>query len=152
MSNDKFYTKEELTGPAPAPWKGILATVGLLCIACGAVLPILNVTIGTGTVAWWKYVYAAGALMFLAGKILNPYKGSHPRIKRLWRIESWGAIFFCVAAFFIFYYKEQMNRDVWAFTLAGAALLIFTSLAIPAAVNKEPRRSQQSKNDKSKKQ
>ena len=85
---------------------------------------------------WWKYVYAAGAACFLAGKLLSPYTGTHPRIKRLYRIESWSAVFFCVAAFFLFY-NGNVSRDSWAFTLAGGALLIFTTIAIPRVANKE---------------
>ena len=114
-----------------------LAIVGLLAIAAGTLLPILNVTVAPGAAGtWWKYVYAAGAVCFLAGKLLSPYTGIHPRIKRLYRIESWSAVFFCVAAFFLFY-NGNVSRDSWAFTLAGGALLVFTTIAIPRVANKE---------------
>ncbi|HAP28512.1 MAG TPA: hypothetical protein DCR26_00205, partial [Porphyromonadaceae bacterium] len=95
----------------------------------------------------WKYVYAAGAACYLVAKFFTPYTGSHPRVKRLMRIESWSAIFFCVAAFFIFY-NGAVTRDAWAFTLAGGALLIFTSLSIPRTISKELRRSQEAKTRK----
>jgi hypothetical protein len=65
-----------------------------------------------------------------------PYTGKHPRIRRLYRIESWSGIFFCVAAFFLFYNGEY-TRDSWAFTLAGGVLLVFTTIAIPRVVKKE---------------
>ena len=79
---------------------------------------------------------AAGAVLFLAGKLMCPYTGKHPRIRRLYRIESWSGIFFCVAAFFLFYNGEY-TRDSWAFTLAGGVLLVFTTIAIPRVVKKE---------------
>ena len=86
-------------------------------------LPMIGV-LTAGAVAWWKYVYAAGAACYLVAKFFTPYTGSHPRVKRLMRIES------------------------WAFTLAGGALLIFTSLSIPRTISKELRRSQEAKTRK----
>lgn len=138
------YTLEELQGKAPSTIMVVLATVGLLTIAVGTLLPVLSVKFGPQTVAWWKYVYAAGALCFLAGKLFSPYTGTHPRIKRLYRIESWSAVFFCVAAFFLFWGADTM-RDVWAFTLAGGALLIFTTIAIPRVIKKELKRNNSGK-------
>lgn len=134
------YTLEELQGKAPSTPMVILATIGLLTIAVGTLMPILAVKYGSGIAGWWKYVYAAGALCFLVGKLFSPYTGTHPRIKRLYRIESWSAVFFCVAAFFLFWGADTM-RDVWAFTLAGGALLIFTTIAIPRVVKKELKRN-----------
>lgn len=145
--NEKYYTREELTGREPKAVMTVLGIVGLLGIAVGTMLPMIGVFTSPGAVAWWKYVYAGGAACFLVSKFFTPYTGSHPRIKRLMRIESWSAIFFCVAAFFIFY-NGAVTRDAWAFTLAGGALLIFTSLSIPRTVNKELRRSEEAKNKK----
>ena len=136
MTKEKKYTLEELTGKAPKGWVTVLAIVGLLAIAAGTLLPILNVKVGYGAAGmWWKYVYAAGAVCFLAGKLLSPYTGVHPRVKRLYRIESWSAVFFCVAAFFLFY-NGNVTRDSWAFTLAGGVLLVFTTIAIPRVIRK----------------
>lgn len=135
--NSKRYTLEQMQGSAPASWKVLLGVVGLLAIAVGTLLPILNVLVAQGVAGtWWKYVYAAGAVCFLAAKLLTSYKGEHPRIRRLYRIESWSAIFFCVAAFFLFYYGN-VSRDSWAFTLAGGVLLVFTTIAIPRVVRRE---------------
>lgn len=135
--NSKRYTLEQMQGPAPASWKVLLGVVGLLAIAVGTLLPILNVLVAQGVAGtWWKYVYAVGAVCFLAAKLLTPYKGEHPRIRRLYRIESWSAIFFCVAAFFQFY-NGNVSRDSWAFTLAGGVLLVFTTIAIPRVVRRE---------------
>lgn len=128
------YTRDEVLGKAPHTSLVIIGMLGLLGIAVGTLLPIFNVY-SPGTVTWWKWVYAGGAALYLIAKFFSPYTGSVPRIKRLYRIESWSAIFFAVAAFFIFY-NGNMTRDVWAFTLAGGALLIFTSISIPRAAKK----------------
>lgn len=131
----KTYTLEELQGRPPRTIWAVIAMLGLITIAVGTLLPIFAVRIGPDAVSWWKYVYAAGAVCFLLGKLFSPYTGIHPRIKRLYRIEAWSAVFFCVAALFLFLDMNTM-RDVWAFTLAGGALLIFTTIAIPRTVSK----------------
>lgn len=97
--SEKLYTREELTGRAPSAAMSILAITGLLGIAVGTMLPMIGV-LTAGAVAWWKYVYAAGAACYLVAKFFTPYTGSHPRVKRLMRIESWSAIFFCVVSVF----------------------------------------------------
>lgn len=135
-SDKRTYTLDELTGRPPRTWAVVIALIGLMAIAVASLLPIFNVQVAAGTVGdWWKYLYAAGALLFLIGKICSPYTGSHLRIRGLYRIEAWSGIFFCVAAFFLFY-NGNMTRDSWAFTLAGAALLAFTTIAIPRTVKK----------------
>lgn len=131
----KVYTLEELQGrPHKTVWV-VIATLGLLTIALGTMLPIFSVQLGLLTLVWWKYVFAAGALLYLVGKLFCPYTGTHPRIKRLYRIEAWSAVFFCVAAFF-FFWQPYQTRDAFAFTLAGGFLLIFTTIAIPRTVRK----------------
>ena len=140
MTKDRKYTLDQMLGPRPAAWKVAMATVGLLAVAVATLMPILNVLITYGAAGtWWKSLFAAGAVLFLAGKLLSPYRGEHPRIRRLYRIESWSAIFFCVAAFFLFY-NGSVSRDSWAFTLAGGVLLVFTTIAIPRTVRRELRR------------
>lgn len=148
MKKDKeqtpHFSLEELQGNAPKTWVVIMATVGLLAIAVGTFMPIMQAHTNPmaayeHTLQPWMFVYAAGALLFVVAKILSPYTGKSMRIKRLYRIEGWSAVFFCVAAFFIFWDRET-TRDVWAFTLAGGAILIFTTLAIPYRIKKELRK------------
>lgn len=132
----KKYTIEQLQGQPPRTGLVILGLIGLIIIAVGTLIPIFGVNLGPQAVSWWKYVYAAGSLCFLVAKLFSPYTGTHPRIKRLYRIESWSAVFFCVAAFFLFWGHDTL-RDVWAFTLAGGVLLVFANFAIPRAIRKE---------------
>ncbi|MCH5221688.1 MAG: hypothetical protein J1F05_05085 [Muribaculaceae bacterium] len=85
-------------------------------------------------IAWtdpaYRYIYAIGAAALFLVRLFTPYKGPDFRLKRLHRIESWSALFFCVASFFLFYQSAAL-RDWLAFTLAGAAIQIYTSIAIP---------------------
>ena len=107
-----------------------MITISMLLIVAGTVLPLFN----TGGILF-KYIYATGALLLLIGRLFTPYKGDDLRIKRLYRIETWSAIFFCVAVFFMFY--EGAGRTDWlAFTLAGGIIQIYTSIMIPRAIAK----------------
>ena len=108
----------------------LMITISMLLIVAGTVLPLFN----TGGFLF-KYIYATGALLLLIGRLLTPYKGDDLRVKRLYRIETWSAIFFCVAVFFMFY--EGAGRTDWlAFTLAGGIIQIYTSIMIPRAIAK----------------
>lgn len=83
----------------------------------------------------FPYVYSAGAIALLLVRLFTPFKGTDLKLKGWHRIESWTAIIFCVAAFFLFYNPHQL-RDWLAFTLAGAVLQAITSIAIPAREKK----------------
>ena len=61
------------------------------------------------------------------------------RLRRLHRLEVWTGIIFCVGAAFLFFRLETL-RDWLAFTIAGAALQIYTSVAIPARESKLAKR------------
>lgn len=109
-----------------------MITIGMLLVAAGTVMPLLMQ--GTGS-DLYKYVYGGGALILLFGRIFTTYKGDNLRLKRLYRIEGWSAIFFCVAVFFMFY-EDASSRDWIAFTLAGGAIQIYTSIMIPRTIAK----------------
>ncbi len=108
-----------------------LADAGMLLIAVALLLPLLTIDV---KIARW--IYSAGALITLAGRLLSPYKGTSTRVKRLHRIQAWSAIFFCVSAFFMFY-PGAGAADWLAFTLAGGAIVIYTSIMIPRCEQKE---------------
>lgn len=108
-------------------------TVGMLLVAIGTVMPLFAQDMTNET---FKYVYGVGAALLLIGRLFSGYKGDNIRLKRLYRIESWSAIFFCVAVFFMFY-ERAGARDWLAFTLAGGAIQVYTSLMIPRTIAKE---------------
>ncbi len=115
---------------APSAWVTAGAPAALLIILLATLVPFFMMHTAWAQAAY-PYVYSAGALMLLLIRLFTPYRGSDMRLKRLHRIENWSAIFFCVAAVFLFFPGAQL-RDWLAFTLAGAAIQIFTSIAIPA--------------------
>lgn len=126
-------TKEDIIGKEPSMWMVILVNLGMLLIVAGTLIPVLRMGQINGAAQW---IYAAGALLTLAGRLFTPYGGKVVRIKRLHRIEAWSAIFFCVGAFFMFYNPSQA-RDWLAFTLAGGVIQVYSSIMIPYAIKKE---------------
>lgn len=113
----------------------IFLIAGLLMVAAGVMMPIMS---GNIEGMAFRYVYAAGAILSVAARFLQPKapSGTPVRLQRLLRLESWSAIMFCVAAFFSFYDMTQI-RDWLAFTLAGAAIQIYTSIAIALVQRKQ---------------
>lgn len=109
-----------------------LVIVGMLLIAAGIVIPIISMNIHNDL---FRYLYAAGALLTLIGRLFSPYDGDNARLKRLYRIETWSSLFFCAAAFLLFYDKTNL-RDPLAFTLAAGIIQIYTSIMIPRHIKK----------------
>lgn len=128
---------DDVTGGKSHPVWNVLTIVGLLLIAAGTLIPILSGhdIIYRDMPPTFKYVFSAGALVLLLSRLFNTYKGKVIRLKRLRRIEVWSALFFCVAAFFLFYEKDT-TRNWLAFTLAGAAIQVYASFMIPRTIRK----------------
>lgn len=119
--------------PSPSPISSWTVNIGLMCIAVATLMPILHMGIG-----WYGYLYAAGAGLALAGRIMSvrAYSGTPLRVRRLGRMELWAAIVFAVGAFFIFW-PGSGPTDWLAFTLAGAALQTYASVMLPRTIAKE---------------
>lgn len=126
------YTKEEIFGREPNRYIVATGAVGLLVILVAALVPIANKGFDA---MWYRYLYAAGALMVLTAKLFTPYTGKVMRMKRLARLEAWSGIFFCVAAFFMFY-DHGSNRDWLAFTLAGGAIQLISNFLMGRVARK----------------
>lgn len=110
--------------PAPARYAAmqILSAVGLLAIAVAVAMPIAAG--GFPHSPAYKWIYSAGALAVLVAALLTPAPAVADLRERRWkRIESWGALFFAAAAFFL-WYPGGTPRDWLAFTLAGAAIRV----------------------------
>lgn len=115
--------------------KSILPTIliwtGMTAIVIGLVMPLF-----TGPQdAVFKWVFAAGAVLNLVGRLFSPYTGTNFRVRRLVRIELWAALFFCVAVYFMFYGRQPSDWIV--FVLAGGAILTYTSIMIPIVQRKK---------------
>lgn len=109
---------------------GILTPVALLLVLAATVTPFFLRDVPYATAAY-PYVYSAGALLLLLCRLFDGRKAADLRLRRLYRLEVWEAIIFCVAAAFLFMPGAEM-RDWIAFTLAGAALQCYTSIVIPS--------------------
>lgn len=105
----------------------ILVPLGLLSIMTGTLLPLLQ---AGGDL--YRWLYAAGALLLLAGRLVAPGVGADApmRLRRLIRLEVWTSLIFVAGAVFCFMPQGQW-RDCVAFTLAGGVLTIYTSILIP---------------------
>lgn len=100
----------------------LLANIGMALVAVATALPLLHLLPFES-----KFIYAAGAVITLIGRIsgIDKWKGEDLKTRRLGRLEFWSAIMFCVGAFFLFYPKAGAT-DWIAFTLAGAVLQIYS--------------------------
>ena len=122
----------------------VLVNVGMLLIAAGILLPMFQGINGI----LYKILYCIGAPMLLVGRAFSQYKGKDMRLKRLYRIEVWAALFFCVGAVMMFYPPGNNLRDVLAFTLAGGGVQVFTSLMIPIRQRKLEQEEKEAKEAK----
>lgn len=100
----------------------LLGSLGLLIVAIGTCIPLLNG--GFPTSPLYKILYTIGAVICLVASLFNPAPKSLPLRTRRWkRIENWSSIFFCVGCFFL-WYPGSAPRDWLAFTMAGAIIRI----------------------------
>lgn len=99
----------------------LIGSIGLLLIALAVLVPVLKGSFDQAL--WYRYLYAAGALLSVGASLFNPSGGLDTRSRRWQRIESWSSILFATGAAFMFI-PDQSPRDWLAFTLAGAALRI----------------------------
>lgn len=111
----------------------VIAPSGLLLILAATLAAFFLMHTAWAQTAY-PYVYSLGAVLVLLARIVTP-RVSDMRLRRLHRLEVWTGIIFCVGAAFLFFRLETL-RDWLAFTLAGAALQIYTSVAIPARESK----------------
>lgn len=123
--------------------QNITLAVATLLLLVTAALPIFGIVND-----WTKYVYAFGALLALAERFTEHYKGKNLRISRLYRMGKVSAMLYCLSAFCLFSSvlnfnigQSWGNRDWLAFLLAGALLQIYASFAIQHEENKEKKKA-----------
>lgn len=127
-----------------------LAMAGMTLIACALVLPLFQLT-NMGWLIWLKWIYAAGALMYLVARVIQSMRsapGDSVRLKRLRRMPAWAGMAFAVAAGFWFYSEAHLGpyagplavlRQTIMFSLVGAVLQIVSSWMIYSREQKEKR-------------
>ena len=113
----------------------LLVIVGLLVMIVMAIIPLLvNHQINMEMVRW---TYTGGALIVLLGRLIDIYRGSSLRLKRLHTILVFSALLYCASGSMMFIYEGTNN---WiAFLLAGVVVQLYASWMIDR---------EQQKNDK----
>jgi peptidoglycan/LPS O-acetylase OafA/YrhL len=122
MSDKKFNSLEFM--------RKVGAPVGLLLILAGLVAPFFFAGTFYAHVIY-KYVYALGAALCVVAAFCMPRNLKDLRLRRLYRLELCSAVLFVVAAGIAFTGAYGSGRDWIALTLAGAAIKIYTTIAIP---------------------
>ena len=133
-----------------------LASFGMILIAVGMFLPLINM-LSVEQLPVFKWIFAAGALMFWGARCVNVSpEGESMRLRRLRRMEFWSGACFGVAAFFWFYNENKYGdiptvgpltllNETILFALAGAVLQLVTAWMIYFRQKKERRQASQDK-------
>lgn len=126
----------------------LLASVGMIIIGIGMLMPLLNM-LDVNILYSFRWVFAAGALLFWAGRCIPVGSPDESvRLTRLRRLEFWSGACFGVAAFFWFYNCNKyahipttgalmILRDTILFSLAGAVLQLIAAWMIYYRQKKE---------------
>lgn len=123
-------------------WQTAISFIGALLMVAGAVLSILRWS-------YFSYVYAVGAIAYVAMQMLQRYEGRNFTIRRLRRIMLLSDVLLLFVAVLMFasqgnalgldwiYYLSYV-RNNWVVVLLIAAILqLYTSYRIGAELEKE---------------
>lgn len=126
-----------------------LASAAMCIIAAGLIIPLFNL-FDTDLVATCKWVFTTGAFLFVIARAATASRtDGSVKVRRLRRLEFWGATCFAVAAFFWFYNSAKLAglpfgtgtlallRDTILFSLAGAMIQVVASWLIYFREKKE---------------
>lgn len=122
------------------------ATFGLLLICASLVAPF-TVDDPFGWLRIFKWIYAAGALIFVVARVVDVNDPQDSvRLRRLRRMEFWAGVAFVLGAALWFYSETRLGeyagplavmKDTIMFTLAGALIQIIASWLIVSRTKKE---------------
>lgn len=122
------------------------ATFGLLLVCVALVSPFAGLG-NMGILKIFKWVYAAGALVYVVARVVNVNDPADSmRLRRLRRMEFWAGVAFMLAAAFWFYEERHLGpfagplavmRNTILFTLVGAAIQVIASWLIVSRTKKE---------------
>ncbi|MDE7382208.1 MAG: hypothetical protein K2N03_08820 [Muribaculaceae bacterium] len=130
-----------------------IASFGLIFIAVSLVAPFAGMD-DIRNLSFLKWIYAAGALIYIVARIVNVNDSKDSlRLRRLRRQEFWAGVAFCFAAFFWFYNDMKylpatpgviimvgplkILHETILFSLVGAFLQLVTSWMISFRMKKE---------------
>ena len=122
------------------------ATFGLLLVCVALVSPFAGIG-DMGILRIFKWVYAAGALIYVVARVVNVNDPADSmRLRRLRRMEFWAGVAFMLAGAFWFYEEQHLGpyagplavmRNTILFTLVGAAIQVIASWMIVSRTKKE---------------
>ena len=104
----------------------ILVIVGMIMMIVMAVTPLLvNHQLN---MEWMRWIFIAGALIVLVGRLIDIYRGPSLRLKRLHVILVFSALLYCASGSMMFILQGTNN---WiAFLLAGVMVQLYASWMI----------------------
>ncbi len=126
-----------------------VSTFGLLIIAIALVGPFASGMDNMSALTVYKWIYAAGALMYLLARLVSAtYRDGSLRLRRLRRLEFWAGMCFAAGAFFWFYNEARFAavfsagplailQNTILFTLAGAMIQVIATWMIASRLKKE---------------
>lgn len=117
---------------------GFLASPALLLVLLATAAPFFF-SDEPLAMSGYRYVYGGGALLLLLSRLFDGRSSDDFRLKRLYRLDVAVALLF-LAGTAVLFWPGMALRDWVAFTLAGAALQAYTSIAIPARQSKLARK------------
>lgn len=125
-----------------------IAVFGMILVALALLAPFMNMT-DTAMLKIYKWVYAAGALIFAIARLaaVKDPKDS-PTLRRLRRLEFWAGMAFVIGGCFWFYNEARFAdnlyigplailRETVLFSLAGAVIQVIASWMIYGRQKKE---------------
>lgn len=104
----------------------IMVIVGMILMIVMAVTPLLvNHQLN---MEWMRWIFIAGALIVLVGRLIDIYRGPSLRLKRLHVILLFSALLYCASGSMMFIFQGTNN---WiAFLLAGVMVQLYASWMI----------------------
>ena len=111
----------------------ILVIVGLIIMIVMAIIPLqTSVHVDMESIRW---IFTAGALIVLTGRLIDLYRGPSLRLRRLHVILVFSALLYCASASMRFIYQGTNN---WiAFLLAGIVIQLYASWMIDREQGKD---------------
>lgn len=111
----------------------ILVIVGLIIMIVMAIIPLqTSVHVDMESIRW---IFTAGALIVLTGRLIDLYRGPSLRLRRLHMILVFSALLYCASASMLFIYQGTNN---WiAFLLAGIVIQLYASWMIDREQGKD---------------
>lgn len=128
-----------------------LASFGLILVCLGLVAPFAAIG-NLGWVAAFKWIYTAGALIYIVARVVRVGEPDESfRVRRLRRLEIWAGIAFAIGAFFWFWNTRlfgdtilslKVLQETILFTMVGAMIQIVSGFMLSRALSKESQQRQ----------